>query len=559
MQMINQINDLFFKSKRRINTFFFSKEMRVTKKFFINSLVFILFSFLNVFLPVCICLITSIVDNKAAYATIGIGYITSFQLAYSQIGFAFAFFSSCLILKRERISKSSITSSYNIVYETLLLAFIYGIIITPLYIGPCYLYNNLANEHYNTVDSLQPANYYIFSSSGFVLFTSISWTLIFFIYNQKNSLHALIQIFINFGSILILSSVLSLYTPLKYIGVGLGLTIGTVISCICAFIHCLLATNYFKYKITIKWLHIKLILSEVWRQTLMVISIQIFKALALLMINLKVPEKLENAVPLNYQMSRLIWYNVLYLIPFFILGLSDSSYYFFVKYKEKVDKCNIKIVISIVAIVAFVLSIGIAIGCSYTIKPIANLYIRNQEYSYDLSVISNNVEHLAKDTIVDLVNQSTNIPNDLKNEIINILNSPNQNVQEVIDGIMKIVTQQILLPKFSQFDANEINSLLNLPKSYAYIYLSVYCILYPLGTLLNSFLLNVKNEKAPAILMVFLQGVAIGFIVYFGMSFQETTRFYLMEAWSFPLAIIGIVAFIYLAFNFFIKLNYQKK
>ena len=564
----------FYFLKRYTKNYFKSNEFNMTKKFLSNSLVFVLFSFLNVSLPIFICLITSRVDDKAAYATIGIGFITSFQLAYSQIGFAFAIFASCLILKKDKEENHRIVfSKSNIAYDALLLALIYGIIITPLYIGPCWIYNKYANEHYNTIDSIQPANLYIFSSSGFILLTTLSWTLIFLIYNKTNSFNALIQILISFGSTLLLSSTLSLLTPLKYIGVGLGLTLGTLFSCFCSFIHCLIKTSYFKKSkylrcsiktlyfkkiIQIKWINIKEIFRNVWRQTLMVISIQIFKAVALIVLNFQIPEKLVDSVPLNYQMARLIWYNLLYLIPFLILGFSDSSYYFFIKNEPNIHEVDFGKIIPVIIGIAFIFTIGIVVASSYLVYPLSDFYIKNQNHSYGIDFISANVQKISKDTIIQTINSTSQIPKELKEKLISIIQSNNPQTSTIVDQILKEVTENILLPKFTKFDASSINELINLPNSFTYIYISIYCILYPLGTLLNSFFLSIKNEKPKALFMVVAQGVAIAFIVEFGINFQENNRFYLMEAWSFPLAIIGIVAFIYLSFNFFIQLSKKK-
>lgn len=551
--------DKIFYFKRNVHLYVKSNEFNLLKKFLKNSLVFILFSFLNVSLPIFICLITSRVNNMAAYGTIGIGFITSFQLAYSQIGFAFAIFASCLILKKDKEESHKVVfTKNNIVYDTLFLAMIYGLIITPLYIGPCWIYNEYANKHYNTIDSVWPANHYILSSSGFILLTTLSWSLIFLIYNKTNSFNALIQIVISFGSSLLLASTLSLLTPLKYIGIGLGLTIGTFFSCICSFIHCLIKTDYFKRKVCIKWFNIKEIFSNVWRQTLMVISIQIFKAIALIVLNFQIPEKLVDAVPLNYQMARLIWYNLLYLIPFLILGLSDSSYYFFIKYETDIYKTNIKKVIPPIVVIAFVLTIAIAFSASYLVYPLSNFYTKYQDHAYSDAFIADNVQKISKETIIQTINSTSQIPSDIKLKLISIIESTDPTTSGIVDSILKEVTKQILIPKFTTFSASDINQLINLPNSFTYIYVSIYCILYPLGTLLNSFILSLKNEKPKALFMVVAQGVAIAFIVEFGINFQENNRFYLMEAWSFPLAVIGIIAFLYLSFNFFIKLNKNK-
>ena len=113
---------------------------------------------------------------------------------------------------------------------------------------------------------------------------------------------------------------------------------------------------------------------------------------------------------------------------------------------------------------------------------------------------------------------------------------------------------------YVSFSNVAINNILIFPKSFTYFYLCFYCVLYGSGQLLNAFGLSVTNRKPKVALLVIAQLLAILFVVEFGINFQETQKFYLMEAWTFPLLIIGIAAFVYMSFTYFLlTYDHQKK
>ncbi|WP_156940226.1 hypothetical protein [Mycoplasmoides alvi] len=525
-----------------------------------NSIVFIIFSFLNVFLPIFICLISANLDVHGAYAAMGIGYVTSFLLAYSQIGFTFVIFSTYYVIQNKKNNKLYPNNANHLIYDQLFIALIYGLIILPLFIGPAYLYTKHANAHINTIDSLEPAYNMIYSSSGFVFLTTIASTLIMNLYYKLNSKWVIFHICLMFGMMFLFSAILSLYTPLKSIGLGLGLSIGTLISCLCSFIHNYFVTDTFKKnKININKTNILKLISYTWRPILISLSIQIFKGGALLLINYETPTDLTNVVPLNYQMSRIIWYNMMYLIPFVTLGFADSIYFYFAINPEQKNNVQIQKSIGFLFIFASIVTILITVICSFLINPLASEYVKNQVASYDTETIKVNLLLVTKEQIISIIKNNSELTELQKQEIINILNT------QIIDGITlndfiaRFISNNFLIQDYIGLNANSVTNLMNFPNSFAYFYLGIYCIFYPLGQLLNAARLSISSEKHPAILMVFAQGLAILFIVLFGIGYQKSEKFFLMEAWSFPLAIIGIIAFLYMGTMYFLKLKTAKE
>lgn len=529
--------------------------LSLIKKMWVNSIFFMIFSLLNVFLPIFICIISANLDKDGAYAAMGIGYVTTFQMAFSQVGFSFAIFSSLFYFKISR-NKNRLfaTTGYDLVYDVLLLALIYGLIITPIYVSSSYVYTKYANAHNNTIDSLGYAYDFIYSSSGYVFLITILYTLIMFINNKKGQVYGIFYLFFCFGLIILLSSVLGIFTDLKGIGVGLGLTIGVVVSILITFIQCYFFTNTFQnIRFKIRKTYLGLLLDYTWRPSLTTLSIQIFKGCALLLLSFQIPDALVNSVPLDYQMSRIIWYNVMYLVPFLLLGMVDSNYYFFMKNDyENNNNVNMHTSMLLNGFILLVLTVILTVACNYLVVGLSNEYIKNQERTYDETVIIENLQLMGKDKVIDYINSSVALTDEQKKKLIEV-------VQQIPSGVIDPIIKETLLPKFISFSATNIQNILIFPKSFTYFYLCFYCVLYPLGQYMNGFSLAYTKEQPKTFLLVVVQGLAILFVIEFGINYQETQKFYLMEAWSFPLLIIGIVAIVYLSFMSFILLDKHNK
>lgn len=537
-------------------------EFKATKNVILNilknSIYFVLFSLLNVTLPIFITLISANLASDGAYAAMGIGFVTTFFMGFSQVGFTFAIFSSLFyfrLLKNK--NKNFDTDRHILIYDTLLLALIYGIIITPIYIGSSYVYTKYANAHYNTIDSLDYAYDFIYSSALYVFLITILYSLVINIHNKKGQIHGIIHMILIFALILILSSTLGILTDLKGKGLGLGMSIGVLIGIISTFIHNYFFTDTFKdVKLKIRKSAIFLILDYTWRPMVSSLSIQIFKGCALLLLSFQIPDELVNSVPLDYQMSRIIWYNMMYLIPFIFLGMADSIYFFFIKEGTDILKnANKSAILLIIGSLILILTILIILFGIYVMDWLAYGYTKNQSHSYDDLVIINNLNSIGRSKIVDLINKDVSIPNNLKPYLIDYVQ--NKLSDEVINNLLK---ESGFSLKFTSFNKNNIIDILTFPKSFTYFYLSVYCILYPAGQYISAFSLAITKRNQNTILLTIAQALAILFVVEFGINYQEGQTFYLMQAWSFPLLIIGIVAIVYLSFTSFVYLmEYDKK
>lgn len=557
-----QVKTNLSKLNIKCRSFFVNNKMSfvILKKIFLNSWIFIVFSFLNVSLPIVICLLATKL-NYGAYATMGIGFVTTFLLAFSQMGFSFSIFSSFYYFQNINSKKLNFNLEEikkDLIYDIIVLGLIYGFILAILYFTSSYTYTKYANIHVNTIDSLPYAFHFTYTSVPYVFLVVVQYSLIMVINNKKNQLHALLQLFVAFFVTILLISILVFFTDLEGYGIGIGLSVGSLISIISSFIHLFFFTDTFKtnyFKINGKYL--VLIIKNTWRQIAITVSIQIFKGCALLLLSYQIPDALVNSVPLDYQMSRIIWYNMMYLIPFILNGLTDSLYYFFLKekffYEENKEKININLVMIFILVLSIILTTLLIVACNYLSMGLSLAYTKNQNHSFSDEAIASDLYGIGKSKIIETINNSELITQEQKNWLIQLVNNASEEqIKQIID--------QTILPKFVSFSNVPINNILIFPKSFTYFYLCFYCVLYGSGQLLNAFGLSVTNRKPKVALLVIAQLLAILFVVEFGINFQETQKFYLMEAWSFPLLIIGIVAFVYMSFAYFLlTYDHQKK
>lgn len=545
--------------KSKFKNVFSSESNAIIKSIFKNSYIFILFSLLNVLLPIFICLIAAAMTSKGAFAVMGIGYVTAFQLAYCQIGFTFGVFASFLIFNKKT---KHFQSSH--LKETFLLTFLYGFLMVPLYVIPSWIYSKYASAHINTLDSINFAYNYIWTSSGFIFLTTLRSTLVLIVNKKDAQWKAIVAELFSYGLMIIFCVVFSFYTNLNNgLGLGIGLTFGSTISCIVLLIYCWLKLKIFThYEKHFKWKKVKYVLSYTWRQSLITIAIQIFKAITLFVLSFSIPNAILGAVPLDYQMARLVWYNVLYLIPFLFTGMTDAIYDWFSENKRVINRQNGIRIVSFVILIIFLLTIIFAVGFNFAIQPLTQFYVHNGLSSYDASIfqpnsdlfqpplnLDSNTEASILKTVREKIVSSSLISDDLKTRILNEINN---NLR--FKNLVLNVALNSFQDNFTKFNTSQITEMLILPHSWSYLYVSVYCLTYPVGVVLNAFLYSITKTKPKVWLLVIAEGIAIAFIVTFGVNLQTSEKFYLMDAWSFPLSIVGVIALLYLIPNFFIQI-----
>lgn len=571
-------------------------------KFWFDSLLFILLSALNGLIPICVCLIGASFNPFGTQLTMAIGYLTAIQLGFTQLSWticlAAIFAYNNYINSKNNIDKKEL--ELNLVSSTIALSFIYGLIITPLFIGTSYAYNTYSSGHINTILGQNQATNYIWGISGYFLFSGFIYSGIIFIQKYKSNLLAVLLLLLFSSLSLGISAALTLGTKNQFISsnngvlsiegsyqglfLGLGFTISSLlmipIISICLF-------NYTNIKLKNIFLKNKVVffIKKTYSPLLTILSIQVIKSIIVIGVGLILTNSVEQAVPISYQLGRNIWYNMLYLLPFLVYGLVDSTLYYGLDSKRPRNNDYKEILVISVFLILFI-QIPFMVGMYFSIEPLTKFYLKNNQlWSMDTSKISISYTLetlLKKQEIVDKI-KLLNSVDAVKAWLIGLgFSQPQATVvspllfplmqgltsndvtakQNSINAIVKLVQtlkleplmQQKFAALFSNANPDSVNKMFDVAqKSYAYIYICIWCTFYPLAQIINSSIFNLKrkfNSFPKAVIILLLQAAAISSIVAFGIELQYSKEWPLYDAWSFPFVVFGPLFLIYSVINF---------
>ena len=122
-----------------------------------NIFTFVLFSFLNSFFPIFLCMISALIPEYGAQAVMAVGFVSPFQLGFMQLGVSFATWCFYSIIKKIRQSRSSIAKiEFNATLSSsVYLSIFMGIILTVFYVVCSYLYMYFSCNRPNTQLTLE--------------------------------------------------------------------------------------------------------------------------------------------------------------------------------------------------------------------------------------------------------------------------------------------------------------------------------------------------------------------------------------------------------------------
>lgn len=589
---------------------------------FLDAILFILLSAFNGLVPICICLIGASFKPFGTQLTMAIGYLTAIQLGFVQLSWTV-----CLaaIFAHNRYQKNNIDSKQmetNLVSTTLALSLLYGLIITPFFIGISYAYNNYASAHINTLLGQAQANNYIWAISGYILLSGFVHSGIILIQKYKSNLLAILLLFLFVGLSLGISAALTLgttdyfvitkilqpanpttgaqaITTLEISGsyqglfLGLGFTIASVLMLPIIY-FCLVEFTNFKLKNLFIKNNIGYFLKRTYSPLIVILTIQIIKAIMIIAIGLTLTDSVEQVVPVSYQLSRNIWYNLLYILPFFAYGIADATLYYGanVGYTNKED---FKKILWIGVILIVIVQVPFMIGMYFAIEPLSLFYLKNnlenglpwgmdtskvsikytlesllkkQEYVDKIKVISSSTQAVAgllikfgfsqqqaaaiapilTPALKGLVSENPEVQTKSIDFIVEILSKNPKKLAQVQRAFAGFLNNGKATSVFKMYDVTQ--------NSNAYIYICVWCLTYPIGQMFNYATINLKNSFnnwIKVIIIFLLQSAIISFIVAFGIEMQYTKEFPMYDAWSLPLVIFGPIALAYFYTNFLIQ------
>lgn len=565
-----------------------------------DSAFFLFVAFFNAFMPIFLCMITAFIKPYGAQAVMGVGYVAAFLLTFSQVGIAFA--TSTYFLTKNKVKQyysSQNDIEAKIMSRSISISVLMGIILTIIYCISSYLYMKYSCNRPNTIQTLDYGIDFMYTSFCYILFVCLNFLLILYLKMKQRHLATIIQS-ISFLLMIIFPIVFGIFCKMEAKGIGLGCSLAAIITFLI-----IISVIIFKYPIKIKYIFVKYNFNDfrdIITESVAGIAVSFFKGIGILILALALPVKLKDFVPLSYQMARLIWFNLMYSVVWFAVGLGDTIKFYTLNDDSTWDvRVKIKWFHKLL-IVSFSVTLIFCIGSWFLIEPLAKLYIQNDNYaSYlqtppfpvELKNLIANTQNIFNKHIPELVgvnNESERIEIIFKwiNENYNsplgrlkILKLIEELVNNADVNDIKIFVNYIVQYKgFTSLNSEVIVSLLNHNfnqpdflialalqnyNSNSSFYIFVYALLCSIWTILMPANKNVTKKGMSNLFVTFVYAFAIGFIIGFGTYYslinnKEGNTFRYLDAWTFPLMIIAILVAIVIVSKWvltIIKLNHH--
>ncbi len=344
-----------------------------------DNKIFILFSFLSCLLPIIYCLLASLIKPNGSQAVMGVGHVIPFMLAFMQISFTI---SIIIFAKLNEIKKTRYYSNHQLISSSMWLSLFIGIMFAIFYVASAFCYMYFSNNRPNTQAMLKYGLDFLYITSALILFFPI-FTSTIFIVKYRNEVLAINSIIIFFILSVLFSFLFCIFTDLEIIGLSIGLLISIMLT---IFINLFFINGFFTIKELFAIYEVRnicLIFSKtIFKESATQISMSFFKAIAIICLSFSIPNTISGFVPLSYQMSRVIWFNMMYFIPFIGLGIGEGIRFHHLFnhsvvsdnncYLEHRWRNDLKIIYA-----TFFLTVAITIGCIFAVKPLNRLYIVN--------------------------------------------------------------------------------------------------------------------------------------------------------------------------------------
>ena len=360
-------------------TTLFNKRKSYLWNVFRENKIFVLFSFLSCSLPIIYCLLASLIKPDGSQAVMAIGHVMPFLLAFMQIAFTI----SMIIFAKLREIKDVKTKydGFVLTSSAIWMSFLIGIISSVFYVISTFCYMYFSNNRPNTQAMLNYGLQFTWVTIPFTLLFPLFISLIFII--RKNNVNrALLLIFSFFIVSTFFSYIFGIATNLKGLGLGLGLSIGLLFS---LFINIIYINKWYLFNLFTSYIVFKndaLIFRIIFKESITSISLSVFKGIAIICLSFTIPNTINGFVPLSYQMSRVIWFNMMYFIPFIGIGIGEGIRYHYLSkhslfsesncYLEHRWKNDMKLIY-----LSFGLTTVIAISCIFLVQPLNYLYTKN--------------------------------------------------------------------------------------------------------------------------------------------------------------------------------------
>lgn len=545
-----------------------------------SSKMFLLFSLLNCFCPIFLCMISSLLPYYGAQAVMGVGYASTFLLSFAQLGITF---SISLFFYFRNSKKNAFNQENSQWLKYLLISFVIGLICLTIYILSCYLYFNFSNKRPNTIDSLKYGMNFVYSSIGFVLLSSMEGYLLLNLKN-KNQILA-ISLFCSRTCLsLVLSLILLKYTNLNTIGIGLSFSLIMILFILIDYYLVWKYQNFKIFKKIAKLNKNKANLRNVFQESISPIALSLAKGICIMILGFIMYEKLTDFVSISYQMSRVVWFNIMYMIPWFGIGISDAIKFNDLYVNVEQNKNQLVKQYWILLLITLIISLLMCVAGYFLVNPLTHLYIKNTSLLYGSvpslgtslkletlpptylpeikpgqDIISYITDTLIKDNQwrewldknkIDILHNAFHFQ-EFKTWFLNYISATSYDPNIIYALIMYKNPEQLEIissPLLLKFKMENFNSK-------TFFYILIYGTLSSGWSVLLPSIATISKKQMPPWLLIIIYFLCVGFIISFGATFSispiadqlaNNNPFKYLDAWTFPIAIISVIIFSYL-------------
>ncbi len=366
-----------------------SSNRRIKKSYLLSVLsenkIFIIFSFLACLMPIGYCLLACMIQPNGSQAVMAMGHVMPFLLAFIQISFSITMIIFAKLRDLRQMHEKQ--NTYVIISATIWMSLFIGFIMVLCYVLSCFAYMYFSNNRPNTQAMLTYGLNFVWSTIPFVLLYPILIVSIFAI-RRKDKTTALMLTITSFMFMVLFSFLFGNLLNLKIAGFGLGLTTGLLISLFINYSFICIFMPFRVYSpLSVKDFNI-LISKTIIKESLTLISMSLFKGIAIICLSFSIPYTISNFVPLSYQMSRVIWFNMMYFIPFIGIGVGEGIRFHYLSMHSEFSPHNCYLEHSwkndnkMIFATLFV-TILIAVGCFFLVEPLNVIYAINDNNLFE--------------------------------------------------------------------------------------------------------------------------------------------------------------------------------
>ncbi len=537
--------------------------------------IFLIISLINSITPILLCIISSFINPFGAQVVMGVGYVSAFLLTFSQVGISFAISTFFLLAKKfkeeNNNEKTSKQKTSEIMTHAIYISILMGIVLSIFFVSSSYLYLFFSCNRPNTMQTIEFGMGFAWSSIIYIILIALINLFILYVYLYNR--HVALFFYIFFISIgLILSYILGVTLKMGAKGIGLGLTISSIFILLVLVFYIKYAYSFNVFKPNKETKYTIKMFKDISQEAVAGISVSFYKGLALLMLSLAMPTNMNEYVPLSYQMSRVIWFNLMYALVWVSTGISDSIKYYnlytpIINVNQlKISKFYKLIGISVLATSLFV------IGGYYVVNPLAKIYIQNAQYGgeWNLPALPSSFPLLeGMKSPTNMIEYQQFMKNDFP---LIAKNNPEWFANPI--NLRQFTIWKMQIYKFNvgytQYNSNIITALINKNtaltplelesirgfSSNTYIYIGVYSILCSAWTVILPATVVIRNGKnINPINLSLAYAIVLMSIIVFGAHYsfiEKDSWFEYLDAWTFPVMIVACVVFAYSLINFII-------